>query len=64
MTIAIVAASHALGIVLPDSLMMVERHSQMVPDEIFARYAHIHRIPVVEPIFELVKLLLSYIWTL
>ena len=53
--IAEVAASHAPGIVLPDGLVLVEGHRQMVPDEILARYAHIHGIPVVELIAHFFK---------
>ena len=47
-TIAEVATSHAARIVLPDSLMVVQGHGQMIPDKILARHAQVHWVPVIK----------------
>ena len=62
--IAEVASCHTFLIVLPNSLMLIQRHSQMVSDEIFTGDAHIHGIPIIELVFKLLQLLFSDIGTL
>jgi len=58
--IAEIASRHAVLIVLPDCLVVIQRHRQVVSDEIFARDSQIHRVPVVELVPELSELLFGH----